>query len=519
MPNTNIQSLNYSDDQSQIVSKLNNNFDEIVELHGGTQGTIGITGPRGAIGDMGNFGPTGISGARGTRWFVSSSQPAGYAQEGDYWIGTNSYIYILESSGWNPTGYTIGNSDPLFSLSDYSYSGGTGSAIQLNQVIPQNYLFILSDVTPESVVLNELLSKFSLSTNSTVNDSPLMEFSRSDIEDGSIADYSLHPVFYWPSPSPTENSLGIRTPGGSFNIGVSGGLEASFNSLSMNSQKDTNIDYGATSGSGIFATGGYNVSAAGEFKITSKYMNIAGGSGSILDPVQSVVTLPRTSSHVYVTPTGVTGIRSTRTGDTYSNLSASVYHLSLESSSNREFWLSTKGKLRTNKVRESITYASIFPTATGFTGATSGSAPLSWYFISRTSATGGAVLTNGNTVIINPSASSNSEIGIGLYNSSNENWGTNGGLMVGQSIDITVHNSSDASGSVGGFKYIGVGTGASASCIRKVILPFYAKTVDLTVARGVTSGSLTTVYYRAYAPWSYTGAVGSTGGSGGSFTY
>ena len=73
MPNTNIQSLNYSDDQSQIVSKLNNNFDEIVELHGGTQGTIGITGPRGAIGDIGNFGPTGISGGRGTRWFVSSS--------------------------------------------------------------------------------------------------------------------------------------------------------------------------------------------------------------------------------------------------------------------------------------------------------------------------------------------------------------------------------------------------------------------------------------------------------------
>jgi hypothetical protein len=516
MPNTNIQSLNYSDDQSQIVSKLNNNFDEIVELHGGTQGTIGITGPRGAIGDIGNFGPTGISGGRGTRWFVSSSQPAGYAQEGDYWIDTNSSIYILESSGWNWTGYNIGNSSSLFNVSNYFYSGGTGSAIQLNQVIPQNYLFVLSDVTPESGVLNELLSKFSLSTNSSVNDSPLLEFSRSDIEDGSIADYSLHPVFYWPSAIPTENSLGLRIPGGAFNIGVSGGFEASFNSLTINSQKDTNIDYGATSGSGIFATGGYNVSAAGEFKITSKYMNISGGSGSILDPVQSVVTLPGTSPHVYVTPTGVTGIRSSRTGDTYSKLSPSVYHLSLESSSNREFWLSTKGKLRTNKVRESITYSSITPTATGSSGSTN---PINWYFVSRTSATGGAYLTNGNTVIINPSGTTSTLVGIGLYNSADENWGTTGGLMMGQSIDITIHNSSDASGSINGFKYIGVGTGATASCVTKVTLPFYAKTVDLTVARGMTSGALTTVYYRAYAPWSYTGAVGSTGGSGGSFTY
>ena len=330
MPNTNIQSLNYSDDQSQLISKLNNNFDEIVELHGGTQGTEGVTGPRGAIGDAGSFGPTGVSGPRGTRWFVSTSSPAGYAQEGDYWIDSNtSQIYILEISGWNSTGYNLGSGTSLFDISSYLYSGGTGSALRMNQILPENYLFILSDVTPESGVINELLSKFSVSTNSSINDAPLLEFSRSDIEDGTIADYSLHPVFYWVSALPTENSLGLRSPGGSFSIGISGGFEASFNSMTVNSKKDTVIDYGATSGSGIFATGGYNVVAGGEFKITSKYINTVGGSGSISDPIQSVATLPQATPHVYITPSGVTGIRSTRTGDTYSTLSHSTYQGSL----------------------------------------------------------------------------------------------------------------------------------------------------------------------------------------------
>ena len=71
MPNTNIQSLNYNDSQSSLIDKINNNFDEVVESHGGTKGNVGPTGPQGAIGEAGNRGPTGISGPRGNRWFRS----------------------------------------------------------------------------------------------------------------------------------------------------------------------------------------------------------------------------------------------------------------------------------------------------------------------------------------------------------------------------------------------------------------------------------------------------------------
>ena len=124
-------------------------------------------------------------------------------------------------------------------------------------------------------------------------------------------------------------------------------------------------------------------------------------------------------------------------------------------------------------------------------------------------------------MIINPSIVSGQHVGLGLYNDPDFGWGGSGGLQMGESINITVHNSSDAPGtSATGFKFIGVGTGASASCVTKVTLPFLSPTIELTIARGVAGSGLTTVYYRAYQPWSAsTAASGSTGGSGGSFTY
>ena len=284
----------------------------------------------------------------------------------------------------------------------------------------------------------------------------------------------------------------------------------------MESQKGTDINYGATSGSGIYATGGYNISSTGQFNVTSKYLNVSGVSGGFLDPIKSIATVASSSPHTQITPSGTAGFRSTRTGDTYSTLSQSVYHLTLENSTGNQVWLSTKGKLKMNKTVESISYTSTTAETIDYSGATA----INWYFISRTSATVGSSLNNGNTMIINPAIVLGDYVGIGLYNDSDLGWGGSGGLQMGESIDVTVHNSSDSpTTSASGFKFIGVGTGASASCVTKVTLPFLSPTVELTIARGMTGSGLTTVYYRAYAPYSSIGAIGSTGGSGGSFTY
>ena len=514
MPNTNIRSIDYSDNQSQIVDKLNNNFDEIVELHGGTIGTTGPTGPDGAIGERGAIGITGFTGTRGTRWFVSGVAPAGSAQEGDYWIDSNSsLIYQLDPSGWNSTGYNIRTGGSLFSSVNSAYSTGSGRAIQIDQVIPKNYLFVLADVTPESEVLNELLSKFAISTDSLVNDSPLMEFSRTDMETGNVSDYSLHPVFYWASPNPSDNSLGFRVPGGNLNIGVTGGFESSFDKLNIDSQSSVYFGYGVSGGS-IFATGGYSLATPSEFNLISKNASITGGSGSFYDPLFSEATLDSSTPHTKITAKGTTsGIRSTRTGDNSANLSHTVYHLNFESNSDSELFLSTKGKFRTKKTTEGVSYSSNTPSYQVQNGATS------WFFISRTStpytvSLPSSVLNDGNTIIINPSVLVNTNIGIGFYNGDDYSWGGSGGLKPGESMDIRVYNSSDStSPSVSGFKYIGVGTGGTGGTAAvKVTLPFFARSIDFTLAKGPTG---TTVYWRTYAPW----PSATTGGTGGSFIY
>lgn len=518
MPNTNIQFINYSDDQKQIVDKLNNNFDEIVELHGGTRGTTGPTGPRGSIGERGPVGITGIQGPRGTRWFVSSSAPVSFAQEGDYWIdSTSSLIYKLYSSGWVFTGYSIGTSGSLFSLINSNYlPTGSGRAVVIDQVIPKNYLFILSDVSPESEILNELLSKFRISTDSLVNDSPLLEFSRSEMENGLVSDYSQHPVFYWPDPDPNSDSLGFRVPGGAFTISATGGFESSFDNFNVNSQSTANFNYGGLTGS-IFATGGYNFVTPSEFNIVSQRLSITGGSGYFYDRISSQVTLDSATPHTQITSVGATSsMRSTRTGDNVSNLSYDVYHLNLESGSGSELSLSTKGKLKTKKTTEGVTYSQNAPNYQVQSGATS------WYFISRSSTPYTTLypsvpLDFGNTVIINPAVVTNTFIGVGLYNADDFSWGGSGGLQPGESIDISVYNSSDSSSSsVSGFKFIGVGTGgAGGTASTLVTLPFFANAIDFTVARGVTG---TTVYWKAYTPWTTSTASGWAG-TGGSFIY
>lgn len=630
MPDTNIQLINYSDDQGQIIGKLNNNFDEVIELHGGTRGTIGPTGADGAIGERGPVGVTGFDGTRGTRWFVSGSSPAGSAQEGDYWIDSStSDIYQLNSTGWEATGYNIKTSGALFSSVNSAYSTGSGRAIQINQVLPKNYLFVLADVAPESQVLNELLSKFTISTDSLVNDSPLLEFSRSDLETGNVSDYSLHPVFYWPSAYPEDNSLGFRVPGGRLGIGVTGGFASSFDSLNIDSQSSVYIDYGSTGS--VFATGGYSLATPSEFNILSKNVSITGGSGSFFDPLTSEVTLDLATPHTTITAGGTTpakkaqivinfnnwvsdglsatnegisvttplgtlsftvlsgtgyetygddfiinqvipiletsgfntnynfssslasaeaaillieadligplysfltntpnnvqvvnvtpgtndppGFLSTRTGDTTAKLSSTVYHLNLESnSSDSELFLSTKGKLRTKKTTEGLSYSANNPSYQVQNGATS------WFFISRTAtpytvSLPSSVLENGNTIIINPAVVANTFVGIGFYNGADYSWGGSGGLKPGESIDIRVYNSSDSSTTVSGFKYIGIGTGGTGgTAATKVTLPFHARSIDFTLSKGPTG---TTVYWKTYAPW----PSATVGGTGGSFIY
>jgi hypothetical protein len=510
MPVTNIQSLNYGDSQSQIIDKINYNFDEIVEAHGGTQGITGPTGDVGPIGSRGPAGSVGGTGTRGTRWFVDLTQPSGSTNtvsEGDFWIDANSgEILIFTESGWESTGYTLASGGSIFKKEDsYFSSGATGNAILLDQTLPQNYLFVISDKVPESGILNENLSKFVVSTDTLANDSPLLEFSKSNIENGDISDYSQHPIFRWKTFNPSDNSLVLEIPGGSFVIGSSGGFQSTFNRLNIGTPSAASISYGATSGSGIFSTGGFELNSNGQFRMRSSFFNVTGGSGYISAPVNLTASLTSSAASIFSSSGGTAGFRTSRTSDTFNTLSNSVYAISLESSVDREFFINTKGKIRTKRFETSLSYASTTPTATSTVGIDT----VSWYLISRTSTpVTSAVLQGGNTIVIDPVVPLNSYVGIGVYSAADYSWGTSGGIDPGQSIDINVHYSPNTTqrGFSDGFRYIGKGA-TSGSVSNVVTLPFAATNVDLTLARGVTSDNMT-VFYRAYGP---------TGGSGGSF--
>jgi hypothetical protein len=512
MPITNIQTLNYTDAQSSIIDKLNHNFDEIVETHGGSQGILGPTGSDGPIGARGLVGHSGADGIRGSRWYVQSATPLqSTVVDGDFWVDTvTGKINEFSELGWNFTGYTLASDGNIFLSSPSVYSsGGTGSSIMIDRTLPDNYLFVIADKVPESGVLNETLSKFIISTDTSVNDSPILEFSRSDIEDGTISDYSKHPIFRWKNFNANDNSVILQIPGGAFVIGASGGFTSSFNNLNVTSSLLTDISYGSTSGSGIYSTGGFDINSPnGQFNIISSFINVTGGSGSISAPVNATANLTSNASSSYIYaggPTGSAGLTTSRMSDTFQTLSHSVYNVSLESSSGKEFFIDTKGKIKTNKYETSIQYASTTPGATSVVSAKT----VNWYLVTRpgTPVTS-AILENGNTIVLNPSVATNTFIGVGIYNGDEYSWGGSGGLDYGQSIDIDVHFSPNTiqTGYSDGFRYIG--KGATSGNVSSVInLPFPAATVEFTVARGVTGGN-TSVFYRAY---------GQTGGSGGSF--
>ena len=516
MPITNIQFINNGDDESEFIDKINHNFDEVIEAHGGSQGLIGPTGAIGAIGDSGIPGATGVSGPRGTRWFAQSSQPSGIGNtvlDGDFWVETTTGdIYEFTETGWISTGYSIASGSSIFTAVQSSLvAGGTGNSVLLNQVLPVDYVFVLADATNSSGILNENLSKFVISSDTSVNDSPLLEFSRTDLENGTIADYSLHPTFEWLNFNSSDKGLLLQIPGGAFYVGASGGYNTISNTLTIASSTSSfNVNYGTTSGSGIYSTGGINLnSPSASFNIISPYFNVTGPSGSMNSPVAtSMNASPVVPWSVYSEAYGTgAALVTSRSNDTFANLSHEVYHASLETSEGKQFYIDTKGKIMTKKLYSPVSYSvgTNYASATG----TVSSNLVSWYNLTQPFATTGLRLRDGNSIALNPIVVTSSYIGIGLSNVNLTGLGTTGGIEVNESIDVSIYFSpnSTQAGFSDGIKYIGRFTGVT-SVTNLVTLPFNATSIDFTISRGVTGSSGASVFYRAY---------GSAGGSGGSF--
>jgi hypothetical protein len=554
MPKTNILAINYNDDQRSIINKLNNNFDETLELHGGSQGIQGETGPAGPIGEIGPKGQTGNSGIRGSKWLISSSAPIGGIDNpiilSDYWVNSNDgEISIFTDYGWTPTGYNLNSTGDVFSIVESRYrdnaspaSGLTGSSLIINQIDPSLYSFIFSDSNPEAGPTNPDLSKFVISTDSAVNSGALLEFSKTNLETGSPLDYGQHPVFKWTSPGINNSSLLWGIPGGSFSLGASGGISFSFDSSTLSSGRSMFINYGVgvtgTSGfNGIYATGGIQINSS-NFVIDSKFLTYNKGYysgpnyGSSLQIRNSFnLNYPNSVSEIPVLRiNGLPGslLSVERENDSLSASSLQNYVFSFKSQNVNKSYLDSRGKLLTGASYSPI----IFPgNLSGITASASGptgtNEVVSWYLLSQpytetltitqqNGILGVVPVTSGNTLVFTPNfpnlgGAKGSYVGIGFYSGSggwNDTYSSTGPtasrnfLLPGESVSLTAYCVSDTYSGYGqsgfnsdtsnynGFGYIGYG-GTSGTVNRVVNLPFKAQAMDFTIYRPATGGGFT----------------------------
>lgn len=103
----NLQPINISDEVSELVSKLNTNFQLIANSNGGPEGKQGNPGNAGLPGPRGPVGSQGAQGSQGSLWYAIASTlsfPNG-ARVGDYSvIKSNGDYYQLTVDGWSKIG-------------------------------------------------------------------------------------------------------------------------------------------------------------------------------------------------------------------------------------------------------------------------------------------------------------------------------------------------------------------------------------------------------------------------------
>lgn len=256
MPQLNIQNFFQSDTQTQLVSKLNSNFNSISNYNGSSFSETGPTGDRGMIGPRGPQGATGNQGKRGNRWFVDAVQPDGnYITQGDLWLDSEFNAYIFTESGWTSIGSFKRDQGLFKNVTGVLNTSGSasGTAIAINDIDPSKYSFVFSDdLIADSGNINELGAKFMIASNPSKNGGFPLEFSRLDSTytgpTGNASDIAKHPFFAWKG-SEDEQNIELAVPSGNLNFSFSEGKGKDFN---LSAQND--VSFGVSSSPGTISS-------------------------------------------------------------------------------------------------------------------------------------------------------------------------------------------------------------------------------------------------------------------------
>jgi hypothetical protein len=252
--------LTKGDTQDVLINKLNQNFGRILSSGGGTYGSIGQAGSvgnPGPIGPTGDFGPIGV---RGNKWIVSNIIPpddtTGYI-EGDHWVVSFEDFsdYELIGGSWVFTGLNLTGTQFFKKLDNILNRDGDDNknAIIEFTTNPSETTFVISDSLVNSSFGNNQYSKFLISTQGQLGKN-ILEFSKSEYQDGTSVDAIKHPYFAWEfDSSPDDYSLIWGMTGGGFTFSAS--------DVSMTSQ---------TSDFEISATGPISMESGSSFFLMSR---------------------------------------------------------------------------------------------------------------------------------------------------------------------------------------------------------------------------------------------------------
>lgn len=218
--------------ESEMIKKINYNFDQIISFAVGPDGQRGPKGLQGIPGPAGSKGITGPTGQRSTNWLKQNTAPAtGTVNPYDYWIDSASsdysvYSYGITGSFWVPTGYSLFSSPYFETYEDIIGPGGatdkfvigfksSGSFLIDNLLTVSDASLVISDRNLNPLKGNPNRSKLVIATDDQTS-RPILSFSKTKSANSGI------PSFYWETTG--NNSDLIFRTGGNFSISALMGL-------------------------------------------------------------------------------------------------------------------------------------------------------------------------------------------------------------------------------------------------------------------------------------------------------
>lgn len=478
MPNLTIINLTLGDTQEDLVNKINQNFGSVVANGGGPQGPDGPQGDQGSVGAAGPMGDQGVPGERGTRWFLSSTEPLGGTAGvgiivGDYWVDTNDnkLVYTYATGGWVSTGENLQAQDSFATLPGIVGPGGATSknAIVQSSATPNLNTFVLSDAVVSTVSANPTYSKFLIATQAT-DGFPLLEFAKSNLANGSPADYNRHPYFGWKNPSATDYGLRFVVPGDLLDIVAGGNLTLQSTSGNVNIT-GVSTTLSATNSMSFTSTGSLNLNAgSSNLLITSNQFSLSSTLASFNVPVSVSGSFGGASMFSLSNSSTGGGLNINLSG----TASTSRYLANFMVTGTSKFYVRSDGKVKFDKTNFA------YSTYTSST-ATYAISSKNYYII------GSNILTNGNRVVVNLTAGA-SGIGIAIPLNSGST-GLSDYIAVGESLTMNIF-SSTAANTISGISYTTNGTSPNSGNNST-----FTATTSLTVNVLRTASSSYLIYY------------------------